>query len=916
MADPLKIIRRLEGVTTDYAVFERDQVLTHDQLNSLAEYLDDQGRLTRTQLLGVGIVGGLQASVVKAGVSVSKGVGITTDGDLLGLPGELTFTHFQAYDESAPAYEPFYVEGKMLPLLELLPANPNDKREGRPLEELGDRLNDFVLLAFMESYENDPDLCTGGDCDNRGRMAHNTQRFLLIGREAAEKLDGRLLTGVDVARRLPRLLAARVQLGTTLKDTQAITTAEAFIARYRSACATTVGDLQKAISVLQRAFGRAWPEELPTPSRWLASLERIDKAVGESRFGVQYYHAFLKDMVTTWGELRDALFADSGVLCPEAGAFPKHLLLGALAEPALLRTGSYPAPWLAGGSASRQRLVFLLGKLGTMIASFALPATARPLPKIVPSKSEYFSLERRAVPCYYASGRDAAIRLQWNEARLRREESADNFGYHWTPVPGGEGDDPFERDLGEHDFFRIEGHLGMKVEDAEPAIERLIRQRNLPIAVISVQLHNRRELVFRGPKFKKNSLHSLHYLLRKDIASHLNDSFEFSHRLVGDIKSAGNAILKPGGNVLNADRVRPMEEARATLSKAKTDLFGADEQSGLLGARTYKAFTQVTADWKAPLNEAVLSATRAKAGLGDIIRNDTMSPVDSIFGSKSHLWVDWLGDILKKREDDQKDRLLFTNMIAEHPGLSHFGGAAPGGTFVLCYDDSGAVIGDLALPYWLDDNDESDREEPELRLPDIRARLPEGLLPVKVIKPFELSLDEFKFNKIIPEIQLQENYGKFFRESLASLSDILKAPGSVRVPGGLVDTGDAFFNDLMRDMENKRQQLEDLRGQMDAGRVPGEIRGKVQERINQLEAEVANAVGAATRYAAVDAPAWVRAEAEKNGLVREIAKGVESVKNDATREKMKNEVTVVTTEVANTAESGGRELVNRIGGMF
>ena len=55
MADPLKIIRRLDAVTTDYAVFERDQVLTHEQLNSVAEYLDDQSRLTRTQLLGVGI---------------------------------------------------------------------------------------------------------------------------------------------------------------------------------------------------------------------------------------------------------------------------------------------------------------------------------------------------------------------------------------------------------------------------------------------------------------------------------------------------------------------------------------------------------------------------------------------------------------------------------------------------------------------------------------------------------------------------------------------------------------------------------------------------------------------------------------------------------------------------------------------
>ena len=57
MADPLKIIRRLDAVTTDYAIFERDQVLTETQLNSVVEYLDDQSRLTRTQLLGIGIGG-------------------------------------------------------------------------------------------------------------------------------------------------------------------------------------------------------------------------------------------------------------------------------------------------------------------------------------------------------------------------------------------------------------------------------------------------------------------------------------------------------------------------------------------------------------------------------------------------------------------------------------------------------------------------------------------------------------------------------------------------------------------------------------------------------------------------------------------------------------------------------------------
>jgi hypothetical protein len=68
----------------------------------------------------------------------------------------------------------------------------------------------------------------------------------------------------------------------------------------------------------------------------------------------------------------------------------------------------------------------------------------------------------------------------------------------------------------------------MKVEDAEAAIETLVRQRNLPIAVMSVVLHNERKFVLRGPKFKKTSLHSLHYLLRQDLASQLKDNVAFS----------------------------------------------------------------------------------------------------------------------------------------------------------------------------------------------------------------------------------------------------------------------------------------------------------------------------------------------------------------------------------------------------
>lgn len=908
MADPLKIIRRLDVVTTDYAVFERDQVLTHDQLNSVAEYLDDQQRLTRTQLLGVGIVGGLQPALGKGQISVSAGVGVTTDGDLLGLRADQIFTSYLVYDESAPAYEPFYVDGKMVPLLELLPADANDKREGKPLAELGDGLKDLVLLAFMESYENDPDLCTGGDCDNHGRTARNTRRLLLVGRDIAEKLGGDLLTGARIAARLPRLAAARPQLGNTRKDALSVTSAEIFVEKYLAACKSTLGDLGKAIEILQKAFGKAWPEDLPNPSRWPAALDSIDKKMTETRLGVQYYHAFLKDLVAAWGELREALFADTAVLCPSADAFPKHLLLGALAEPAQLRTGTWPAPWLAGGSAARERLAFVLGKIGTMIASFAIPATTRAVPKIVPSRRETAPLELRAVPYYYAN-RGEAIRQFWNEQRRRRDESADNLGYHWTPVPGGEGDDPFERDLGGVDFFRIEGHLGMPVEEAEAAIEALVRQRNLPIAVMSVVLHNQRQFVRRGPKFKKTSLHSLHYLLRQDLASQLKDNVAFSRQMVEDVTVAAPIIRQDKALNLNVDPVKTVEAARDAFTSLHGDLLGSDTKPGPLAARSYKAYGAQPKDWDTKLDQVVLTATKAKSSLGEVLRSDVMSPVDSLNASKSHLWVKWLGDILDKRDDDKKDKLQFARMLNDHPGLEHCGGCVPGGTFVLAYNDAGVVIGDLMLPYWIDDVDESDHEEPTLTLPDIHVRIPKDLLPIKVIRPFDLRLDDFKVKSVLPEINLQKDYQKFFQESLGGLGEVLKntkrvsAVTGVDIADGAKEaTRDNYMRAMLSKVKYEQQQLQEMKAAQADETLPAAVRDKAGEQAKVLEAQLADSVGETTQYFAVDAAENVRFEADKAAVYSALGEAAAQISDAQVSGKLQSKVTA-TVEAAKV--SGG-----------
>jgi len=83
MADPVTVKIRLKELATSYAVFEANQVLTHNQLNGVAEYLDDQGALTRVDGLGVGIVAGLHVRASGEALVLSRGMGLTTDGDLL-----------------------------------------------------------------------------------------------------------------------------------------------------------------------------------------------------------------------------------------------------------------------------------------------------------------------------------------------------------------------------------------------------------------------------------------------------------------------------------------------------------------------------------------------------------------------------------------------------------------------------------------------------------------------------------------------------------------------------------------------------------------------------------------------------------------------------------------------------------------
>ncbi|NTV83547.1 MAG: hypothetical protein HGA23_04510, partial [Bacteroidales bacterium] len=114
------------AINSVYPKFVPNQVLTSDNLNELFGYLDEQQRITRTNLLGIGIVCGLQ---IKTGadengnyIIITKGTGVTSSGYLVTVP-EIKYHQYNSFNAVKCSYYDRFV-------------NTNDKTQKMLLWEL------------------------------------------------------------------------------------------------------------------------------------------------------------------------------------------------------------------------------------------------------------------------------------------------------------------------------------------------------------------------------------------------------------------------------------------------------------------------------------------------------------------------------------------------------------------------------------------------------------------------------------------------------------------------------------------------------------------------------------------------------------------------------------------------------------
>lgn len=796
------ILKSLQTITTGYTSFEKDQVLTHDQLNTVSDYADDQIRLTRVKLIGVGIADGLRIGRTDGALTLTPGVGVTTDGDLVHVDQTRRYDRFKTYDRQGPAYAPFErIVGEAterIRAFELVPVDGEDPRAA-PLGEFPggtDALLRTTAVLYVESCLLDGDLCSGTSCDNMGQQVRHEQKLLLVDRDDADGLRATISVPAASYAGFPELAVGRIVPRPEWTQLQSLVDA------FRAVTRTAHNDLLAALDRLEQT-GLPVPDTFGASpiAGWRETLLRLHREQEAEPLGIQYYYDLLRDLAETWNAAREALFDDREWLHDDIEQFPKHLVLGDLADPSRHRVDWYPSPALRVHTSTRLHHRALMQRFDRLLAAFdAGLARDKPV-KVTPSALGERPAEERAIPAYYRT--DAAFATAWSHHHARRRSHDRVLGYHaanYSQRP--EVLEPLGSKAGGSTFFRVEGHLGKPVEAAVRELNAQIRRWSLPFAVEAVLLGSEGGRIVVKPPIRFTDLDRLHAVIRQDLVNQLDDVVTFTGSLRADLQAAvdGKRIddVTPGSGVA-LTQLAAQEETRlvATRNAIRPKMAG--------DYATYRA----APSWKEDVREALQSAARLKQDQGAVAKTHFATPVDTLISSTHHGWLEILDDMRDARDRAAEEKLRFGAFLSAHPGADHEAGVTRGGTFVLVYGSDGRVQADLMLPYLCcEPETEAEPAAPVATPPTIRPDWvkKQGLkvLP-QLDKEIGARLQQFEARlkpEIIERIKVQEGYFKLFQ--------------TTTTPGRTASPPTNLLGLLAEDAANKRAILEFVRAEPDA----------------------------------------------------------------------------------------------------
>ncbi|MGG8495301.1 hypothetical protein ACQY1Q_02695 [Tenacibaculum sp. TC6] len=484
---------KLKDITTEYSKFNANQVLTEKQLNAFIDYFDDQDRLSRIGLSGVGLVCGFELTpqfnadkTALNSIQITQGAGVTTDGDLVQFYDLLkenlkskTFSYYKKFEDDKATYSKFLnAQNKQYNLWELHSVKDESYTDLVEFPEI----QKMAVILYIEQYAKEDELCNKLTCDNQGIEQISNLRVLLVSNEDLEAiaLNDDIYVKHDwykINYELPVVEARRVVL--TPNNTQTFTALKKqFDEVIKDESITT--DLILGFDVILSKFQR------PSIANKIKSLFSFSSLAVPLDF--QYRYDICKDLIDTYNEIKELLLHINVNCCPNIGAFPKHLMLGKLKETIYpeLRHRFYKAPIVGVEDENLQRVLHLVNR-AIVIANSYIGKDKTDDVVITPSQA-YTTLSEKAVPFYYNVS--LPLLKNWNFDKTKNYRENQNLSYHKEnlsqalPIQK-----PLSYNIDKNDFYRIEGHQGKMYREALAKLSKLKKDHGLSFDVKTLSIN-------------------------------------------------------------------------------------------------------------------------------------------------------------------------------------------------------------------------------------------------------------------------------------------------------------------------------------------------------------------------------------------------------------------------------------------
>ncbi|MBM7419441.1 MULTISPECIES: PKD domain-containing protein [Chryseobacterium] len=501
---------QLKNISTQYRKFTKGQYVKSPQFNEFLDFFEDQDRLSRVMLQGVGIVCGLKPQPIYLSgqldkILLSQGVALTTDGDLLTLnkTNEVSkelymsdlktinlenkqYTYFKVYDNFKVRYPSFSIGATgQIELWELATAEEANS-DFQPINNLSN-LEDKYLLLYLESYEKEIKPCRGVDCDNHGIQQIRNLKVLVTTAEGINYIlerDQIQKHPLFIENILEEVKQERVIVERLILD-------RGIDAQFSS---SEVKDLYRNVLV-KNNYGKNIFEKINAISNLIGISavdhqnfkNKLEECFGQ-KAGFQYAYDVVKDLSDTYSEIIKLLPKAFTKCLPDLVSFPKHIMLGKLTSNIQLdstRHQFYNSPVLDDDKATK-KVILLINRFKQQVQNFRYSDDFENEAQIKITPSQKLNpLSNKAIPFYYQITEE--FLKVWNFDKTSNRSSGENLGYDAGLLSSEMHiQNPLDFNIDTNSFYNIEGHQGMDYYEAFEKIKQIRDKQQLGFDIMGL----------------------------------------------------------------------------------------------------------------------------------------------------------------------------------------------------------------------------------------------------------------------------------------------------------------------------------------------------------------------------------------------------------------------------------------------